>query len=108
MTGPPSITGNLLWVLQLTYTHYQYRFALLIEWLSVISDISISMNDTILTDFLYPILRRAVNFYSHFQFNGTDGYVHLPVTFSPEYPYTGTVPSKPAFIRVISLRRQRH
>ena len=66
------------------------------------------MNDTILTDFLYPILRRAVNFYSHFQFNGTDGYVHLPVTFSPEYPYTGTYGTSDVIYVWLTSYRQRH
>lgn len=46
------------------------------------------MNVTMLP-VIYPVLRRAVNFYTHFQINGTDGVIGLPVTFSPEYPYEG-------------------
>ena len=48
------------------------------------------MNETMLPDVIWPILRRAVNFYTHFQiYNVTDGYVHLPTTFSPEFPERG-------------------
>ena len=73
MTGPPSITGNLLWTIHNVYLQYQY-----------------SMNETMLPNVIFPLLRRAVNFYTHFQINNvTDGLVHLPTTFSPEYPDRG-------------------
>ena len=73
VTGPPSITGNLLWTIHNVYLQYQY-----------------SMNETMLPNVIFPLLRRAVNFYTHFQINNvTDGLVHLPTTFSPEYPDRG-------------------
>jgi len=69
-TAPPSITGNLLWTLQVVALHGRY-----------------SGNVTVMTDVVFPILVRALNFYQHFQFmNSTDGKIHLPLTFSPEYP----------------------
>jgi len=71
-TGPPTITGNLLWVLHNYWRHYD-----------------VSRDPSILPR-LYNVLRRAVNFYVHFvSKSSTDGLYHLPVTFSPEYPYRG-------------------
>ncbi|XP_065175483.1 uncharacterized protein LOC135805383 [Sycon ciliatum] len=66
-TSSPSIVGNLMWTLQLYF--YQYRY---------------SMDEGVAKD-LFPILRRAVNYYTRIQFL-QDGHFHLPVTFSPEYP----------------------
>ncbi|WP_197289125.1 hypothetical protein [Nocardia sp. NRRL S-836] len=43
------------------------------------------MDDRVLRDVLFPLLRRAVNYYFHFLTRGTDGRWHLPFTFSPEY-----------------------
>ena len=44
-----------------------------------------TLDETVLTS-LYPLLRRAVNFYVHYQIdNATDNKFHLPPTFSPEY-----------------------
>jgi len=34
---------------------------------------------------LYPLLRRAINYYRHFLVEGQDGRWHLPPTHSPEY-----------------------
>jgi hypothetical protein len=74
-TSPPSITGNMLWILQII----ERRAA-------------VTANSTMLSDVLFPMLRQAVNFYSHFEINHTttaDGRTHLPETFSPEFMYRG-------------------
>jgi hypothetical protein len=66
-SGTPEV-GDLTWALHnmwLTWRH--------------------TMDDTMLRDKLFPILRRAINYYLHFLAAGTDGKLHLPTTFSPEY-----------------------
>ncbi|XP_065835592.1 uncharacterized protein [Oscarella lobularis] len=69
LTTPPTIVGNLLWTCQLYWLHYRH-----------------SMDQSVAKG-LYPILSRAVNYYTHFQIdNSSDHVVHLPTTFSPEYP----------------------
>ena len=88
LTSPPTVTGNLAWAMQLW--HYVYLY---------------TQDEQALRD-LYPLLRRTVsmlppvllsllpsdsvaeqvNFYQHLQVkNATDGRIHLPPTFSPEY-----------------------
>ena len=42
-------------------------------------------DETVLRELLHPLLRKAVDFYSGFLVNGTDGRFHLPVTHSPGY-----------------------
>ena len=44
-----------------------------------------SMDQSVLRDVVFPILRKAMNYYLHFLAPGTDGRLHLPPTFSPEY-----------------------
>jgi alpha-L-fucosidase 2 len=71
-TSPPSITGNLLWMLHVGHLAGRYY-----------------ANDTVQTDIIWPLLGRALQAYSHFQIpanESADGQVHLPPTFSPEYP----------------------
>ncbi|MGH3384725.1 MAG: glycosyl hydrolase family 95 catalytic domain-containing protein [Nocardioidaceae bacterium] len=66
-TGNPEV-GNLTWAMHnlwLTYRH--------------------TMDDDLLADVIVPVLRRAVNFYLHFVYEGDDGRLHLPRTYSPEY-----------------------
>lgn len=46
---------------------------------------SYSMNAGLMRDGLYPLLRRAINFYLHFLAEEEDGRLHLPPTHSPEY-----------------------
>lgn len=71
-SAPPTVTGNLLWVLQLLQQTAAY-----------------TANATIETDIVFPLLAKAIRFYKHFVVdNGT--VVSLPVTFSPEYPARGT------------------
>jgi alpha-L-fucosidase 2 len=59
--------GNLLWVCHNYWL--QYRF---------------TMDDALLRHRLFPLLRRAVNFYLPHLEEGSDGKLHLPITFSPE------------------------
>lgn len=60
--------GNLTWIMHNCYTYYK-----------------MSLDEDILTELIYPILRRCVNYYLHFTFEGNDGKIHLPKTSSPEY-----------------------
>lgn len=43
------------------------------------------MDDDILRNQLYPLLKGAINYYLHFLEKGEDGRLHLPKTYSPEY-----------------------
>lgn len=65
-TSPPSVTGNLLWTLSVVH---------------LLADVS--GNATIDTEIVWPILGRALQFYSHFQTTSADGSIHLLPTFSP-------------------------
>lgn len=67
-TSPGWETGNLTWVCFNYYRHYRC-----------------SMDEDLLRDRFYPMLRRAVNYYLHFMEEGEDGRIHLPRTHSPEY-----------------------
>ena len=60
--------GNLTWLLHNYW--YQYRY---------------SMDTTVLHD-LYPLLKRSINYYINIMEKWDDEKLHLPVTFSPEYP----------------------
>ena len=60
--------GNFLWALHNIDMEYRY-------W-----------QDTKLRDkVLYPLLVKGVNYYRHFLKEESDGLLHLPVTYSPEY-----------------------
>jgi alpha-L-fucosidase 2 len=61
-------TGNLTWALHNAWLSYRH-----------------TMDERVLRDTIYPLLRRAVNYYLHFLAEGTDGRLHLPTTYSPEY-----------------------
>lgn len=43
------------------------------------------MDDDILRNKLYPLLKESINYYLHFLYKGEDGKWHLPATYSPEY-----------------------
>lgn len=60
--------GNLTWALHNAWLAYRH-----------------TMDDAVLRELVYPLLRRAVNFYLHFLTEDADGRLHLPETFSPEY-----------------------
>lgn len=61
-------TGNLTWICHNLWRQYRY-----------------SMDDGLLENLLYPILRRSVQYYIHLLEEGEDGRLHLPPTISPEY-----------------------
>jgi len=65
---PTPEVGNLTWALHNVWLSYRH-----------------TMDERILRDVLYPLLRKAVNYYLHFLEPGPDGKLHLPATFSPEY-----------------------
>lgn len=60
--------GNLTWALYDCYLYYRMK-----------------MDDGFLKEFLYPMLRRSINFYLHFLTKREDGKWHLAQTSSPEY-----------------------
>ena len=64
--------GCLPWLCHNLWLHYRY-----------------TMDTAFLRDTLYPLLRRAINYYFHFAREESDGRIHLAPTYSPEY---GTAP----------------
>ncbi|WP_261381507.1 glycosyl hydrolase family 95 catalytic domain-containing protein [Paenibacillus cremeus] len=60
--------GNLTWVCHCLWRQYRY-----------------SMDDRLLEQLLYPVLRRSINYYLHLLEEGEDGHLHLPPMISPEY-----------------------
>ncbi|GHA16584.1 MULTISPECIES: glycosyl hydrolase family 95 catalytic domain-containing protein [Streptomyces] len=67
--GTGAETGDLTWALHNVWLSYRH-----------------SMDKALLRDTIYPVLRRAINYYLHFLTPGSDGKLHLPSTLSPEYP----------------------
>jgi alpha-L-fucosidase 2 len=66
--GNDTEVGNLTWALHNVWLTYRH-----------------SMDDNLLRDTLFPLLRRAVNYYLHFLTTDGNGRMHLPKTLSPEY-----------------------
>lgn len=64
--SPTPEVGNLTWALHNVWLSYRH-----------------TMDEAILRDVLFPLLRKAVTYYLHFLTPGTDGKLHLPATFSP-------------------------
>jgi alpha-L-fucosidase 2 len=60
--------GDLPWALHNVWLSYRH-----------------TMDRRLLEDVLYPLLRRATNYYLRFLYEGRDGRLHLPATYSPEY-----------------------
>ncbi|KAF9124995.1 hypothetical protein BGX30_000656 [Mortierella sp. GBA39] len=60
--------GNLTWIMHNCWRQYRY-----------------SMDEGLLRDFVYPLLRRSICLYMHLLEEGPDGRLHLPPTVSPEY-----------------------
>lgn len=60
--------ADLPWLLNLYWEAYRY-----------------TMNDS-LEKTLFPILRRSINYYLDVLEKGSDGKLHLPYSYSPEYP----------------------
>ncbi|MEU5974690.1 Tat pathway signal sequence domain protein [Streptomyces sp. NPDC047315] len=65
--GDPEV-GDLPWALHNVWLTYRH-----------------TMDRDLLERVLYPLLRRSTNYYLHFLAAGSDGRLHLPKTFSPEY-----------------------
>ncbi|MFE6754010.1 glycoside hydrolase family 95-like protein [Streptomyces sp. NPDC057684] len=65
---PTPEVGNLTWALHNVWLSYRH-----------------TMDEKILRDVLFPLLRKAISYYLHFLEPGADGKLHLPATFSPEY-----------------------
>lgn len=63
--------GNLLWICHNYWLQYRFR-----------------MDESMLPDRLFPLLRSAVNFYLPWLEEGADGKIHLPAKFSPEIGLT--------------------
>ena len=63
--------GNLPWAMHNAYMQYRY-----------------TMDEDMLREKIYPLLKRSINFYFHVMVEGEDGKIHLPVTNSPEYGNT--------------------
>ena len=66
-SGDPEV-GNLTWALHNVWLSNRHR-----------------MDDGELRTFVFPVLRRAINYYLHFLTKDSGGTYHLPKTFSPEY-----------------------
>ena len=62
--------GLLLWACHNCWLHYRH-----------------TMDDKVLREDLFPLLKRAVNYYFHFITEDEEGRLHLPKTFSPEYKH---------------------
>jgi hypothetical protein len=61
------LVGNLPWTMHNLWWQYRY-----------------SMDDTMLREKIYPLLRRSINFYLHMVKESEDGTLRLPPTYSPE------------------------
>jgi|GEM_PF-404037 len=64
--------GCLTWVMHNCWLHYRY-----------------TMDDAMLREKVFPILRRSINFYRHLLKKGPDGKLHLPPSVSPELGLAG-------------------
>ncbi|GAA2431333.1 hypothetical protein GCM10010191_51390 [Actinomadura vinacea] len=67
-SSPTPEVGNLTWALHNVWLSYRH-----------------TLDGRILREVVFPLLRRAINYYLHFLAPGPDGRLHLPYTFSPEY-----------------------
>jgi alpha-L-fucosidase 2 len=61
------LVGTLPWAMQNCWSQYRH-----------------SMDDDMLREKIYPLLRRAINLYLHMVEEGSDGKLRLPPTYSPE------------------------
>ena len=60
---------NLPWTMHNYYLQYRY-----------------SMDEAMLRDRIFPLLKRSINYYLHLLQAGPDGKLHIPRGLSPEYP----------------------
>lgn len=63
--------GNLTWALHGCWLYYK-----------------MSLDEAVLKELIYPLLKKSINYYLHFVYKGEDNYYHLPKTSSPEYGET--------------------
>ncbi|MCX6874047.1 MAG: alpha-L-fucosidase [Verrucomicrobia bacterium] len=61
------LVGTLTWTMNNNWSQYRY-----------------SMDDAMLREKIFPLLRSAINLYLHMVKEGNDGKLHLPPTYSPE------------------------
>jgi alpha-L-fucosidase 2 len=61
------LVGTLPWTMHNMWWQYRY-----------------SMDEEMLREKIYPLLRRSINLYLHMVEEGADGKLHLPPTYSPE------------------------
>ncbi|MGW6936513.1 glycosyl hydrolase family 95 catalytic domain-containing protein [Lentzea sp. NPDC054927] len=66
--SPDPEIGNLPWLLHNAWLSYRH-----------------TMDERVLRDTVFPVLRRSTNYYLHFLRKGNDGRLHLLPTYSPEY-----------------------
>lgn len=66
--GNKAQIGLLPWICHNLWLQYRY-----------------TMDESILRETVYALLKRAVNYYRHFIYADTNGTLHLPATYSPEY-----------------------
>ncbi len=66
--SPQPEVGDLPWALHNVWLNYRH-----------------SMDTDMLREAVFPLLRKAMNYYLKFLFTGDDGKLHLPYTFSPEF-----------------------
>jgi alpha-L-fucosidase 2 len=69
--GSGGEVGDLTWAIHNAWLSYRH-----------------SMDDTVLANLVFPLLRKAINYYLHFLTKDSSGTYHLPSTFSPEYAST--------------------
>jgi len=69
--GSGGEVGDLTWAIHNSWLAYRH-----------------SMDDNVLRDLVFPLLRKAINYYLHFLKKDASGRYHLPSTFSPEYAST--------------------
>lgn len=67
---PGAMIGNFPWIMHNLYSHAAF-----------------TGNNTMMRQVVFPLLRGAINVYKFFSFVGEDGLIHLPASYSPEYPY---------------------
>ncbi|MFB7608645.1 glycosyl hydrolase family 95 catalytic domain-containing protein [Streptomyces gardneri] len=70
-SDPLPEVGNLTWALHNAWLAYRH-----------------TMDEAFLRATVFPLLRKAVNYYLHFLTEDDTGVLHLPATYSPEYGTT--------------------
>jgi alpha-L-fucosidase 2 len=66
--GSGGEVGDLTWAIHNAWLTYRH-----------------TMDDAVLSGMVFPLLRKAINYYLHFLAKDSSGTYHLPSTFSPEF-----------------------